>query len=82
MQVTIFYLITKPSHAYTTTKNQTSAPPIPLSVTIHSSPLTAYFTYLNMTNNIDQVFNTDNPNTIAEIIVNEVNICIETIVYV
>ena len=32
-----------------------------------------------MTNNIDQVFNTDNPNTIAEIIVNEVNICIETI---
>ena len=24
--------------------------------------------YLNMTNNIDQVFNTDNPNTIAEII--------------
>ena len=35
--------------------------------------------YLNMTNNIDQVFNTDNPNTIAEIIVNEVNLCIETI---
>ena len=34
-----------------------------------------------MTNNIDQVFNTDNPNTIAEIIVNEVNICIETIAY-
>ena len=35
--------------------------------------------YLNMTNNIDQVFNTDNPNTIAEIIINEVNLCIETI---
>ena len=35
--------------------------------------------YLNMTNNIDLVFNTENPNTIAEIIVNEVNLCIETI---
>ena len=32
-----------------------------------------------MTNNIDQVFNTDDPNTIAEIIINEVDRCIETI---
>ena len=32
-----------------------------------------------MTNNIDQVFNTDNSNTIAEIIINEVDTCIETI---
>ena len=32
-----------------------------------------------MTNNIDQVFNTDDPNIIAEIIINEVNRCIETI---
>ena len=35
--------------------------------------------YWNITNNIDQVFNTDNPNTTVEIIVNEVNICIGTI---
>ena len=35
--------------------------------------------YLNTTNNIDQVINSEDPNKIAEILINEVDRCIETI---
>ena len=35
--------------------------------------------YINMTNNIDTVFSTDNTNMIAETIINEIDTCINTI---